>query len=328
MNPGQAYLLQRINTRIFRNPQRLMENIRMVTNILKLKEPAALNLRLVPCLNGSLYYENHQGCWRLFVFIQNSVTFRTPHNLNQVKQAALITGQFISNLSDFPADQLFNTIPDFHNTPKRYQDLLAAKEKADPDRISNSQEALQFIHQRAGHAGVLWNALQEGIIPWRVTHNDTKLDNILFNNDTGQAICLIDLDTVMPGSALFDFGDALRSMGNPVAEDEPDLDKVIFQLPVFEAYTTGFLESTCSILTPAEINLLHLAPWVITYENGLRFLTDYLLNDPYYKIEYPEQNLMRCKTQLMLVADMEKNITDMKTIVMQVYNDLKTAVRS
>ncbi len=203
-----------------------MENIRMVTNHLKLKEPAAVNLRLVPCRNGSLYYENHQGCWRLFVFIQNSVTFRTPHNLNQVKQAALITGQFISNLSDFPADQLFNTIPDFHNTPKRYQDLLAAIEKADPDRISNSQEVLRFIHQRADHAGVLWNALQEGIIPWRVTHNDTKLDNILFDQDTGQAICLIDLDTVMPGSALFDFGDALRSMGNPVAEDEPDLDKV------------------------------------------------------------------------------------------------------
>ena len=261
----------------------------------------------------------------MFVFIQNSVTFRIPHNLNQVKQAALITGQFISNLSDFPADQLCNTIPDFHNTPKRYQDLLTSIEKANSNHISNSQEALQFIHQRAGHADVLWNALQEGIIPWRVTHNDTKLDNILFNNDTGQAICLIDLDTVMPGSALFDFGDALRSMGNPVAEDEPDLDKVIFQLSIFEAYTTGFLESACSILTPAEINLLHLAPWVITFENGIRFLTDYLQNDRYYKTEYPGQNLMRCKTQLKLVADMEKNITDMKTIVMQVYNDQKNS---
>ena len=157
--------------------------------------------------------------------------------------------------------------------------------------------------------------IKKGLIPWRVTHNDTKLDNILFDQDSGEAVCLIDLDTVMPGSALFDFGDALRAMANSAAEDEPDLNKVLFQIPVFKAYTEGFLENTCHILTQAEVNLLHLAPWVITFENGMRFLTDYLQNDRYYKTEYADHNLVRCRTQLKLVADMEKDITRLKTIV-------------
>lgn len=316
--PDKTYLLQEINTRVFRNPQQLMENLFAVCRHLKNKEPDAVNLHVIPCRNGDLFFQNKLGCWRLFEFIQNTLTFQTPPDLDHVKQAAIATGRFTANLADFPADQLFVTIPDFHNTPKRYLDLTKSIKNADHERLSNAQEELLFIQKRARKCGILWNALRKSLIPWRVTHNDTKLDNILFDQDSGKAVCLIDLDTVMPGSPLFDFGDALRAMANSAAEDEPDLNKVQFEIPVFKAYTEGFLENTSHILTETEVNLLHLAPWVITFENGIRFLTDYLQNDRYYKTDYTAHNLVRCKTQLKLVVDMEKDITILKSIIMQV----------
>jgi N-acetylhexosamine 1-kinase len=319
----KAYLLQRINTEVFQNPRQLMVNIFAVCKHLANKNPDAVNLHLIPCRNGDLFFENESGFWRMAEFIQNTATYQKSPDLRHVKQAASATGRFIANLADFPADQLFVTIPDFHNTPKRYRDLLKSFEEANPQRLSNVQESLSFIRKRSAKTGILWDALQKGIIPWRVTHNDTKLDNILFDKTGGQAVCLIDLDTVMPGSPLFDFGDALRSMANSAAEDEPDLSKVLFRIPVFKAYTEGFLESTSHILTSTEVNLLHLAPWVITFENGMRFLTDYLQNDRYYKTDYADHNLVRCKTQLKLVADMEKEITRLKTIVMQITKALQ-----
>lgn len=319
----KAYLLQRINTEVFQNPRQLMENIFTICRHLRSNEPNAVNLRMIPCRNGDLFFENESGCWRMSEFIQNTVTYQTGPDLHQVKQAASATGRFIADLADFPAHQLFVTIPDFHNTPRRYQELLRSIKTANPERLTNVQESLSFIRKRSAKTGILWDALQKGIIPWRVTHNDTKLDNILFDKASGQAVCLIDLDTVMPGSALFDFGDALRSMANSAAEDEPDADKVHFQIPVFQVYCEGFLESTGHILTSTEVNLLHLAPWVITFENGMRFLSDYLQNDRYYKTDYADHNLVRCKTQLKLVADMEKEITSLKSIVMQITKALQ-----
>jgi thiamine kinase-like enzyme len=231
-----------------------------------------------------------------------------------------VTGYFLKQLQDYPVHSLNISIPDFHNTPKRYQDFLRALSHADVELVRTVQPEIEFLHERSDHFGLFWDALHEKRLPWRVTHNDTKLDNVLFDLDTHQAICLIDLDTIMPGSALFDFGDALRAMGNPAAEDEPDLTKIDFQIPVFEAYTQGYLAAAGDILTEQEISWLALSPWLITIEIGMRFLTDYLQGNQYFRIHYPLQNLNRCRTQFKLASDMENKQSLMKSIIEEISN--------
>lgn len=315
------YLLQKMNTHVFRDPQRLMENIQAVSAHIRNKagfygKPAdRVTLRIVPTQDSKLYFTDEQsGAWRLFDYIENTFSVELPQNLDQVRDAASVTGEFLKMLADFPVDSLYIPLVDFHNTPKRYRDFLAAVENGIPERINNAKAEISFLHKRADKMGLVQAGLNNGSIPWRVTHNDTKLENILIDGSSGRCLCLIDLDTVMPGSSLFDFGDAIRAMANPAGENEKDLSKVNFQMPVFEAYTDGFLSATRDTLTPREIELIPHSAWLITLEIGMRFLSDYLVGDTYFKIDYPENNLVRARTQLKLVSDMENMEAEMQAI--------------
>jgi thiamine kinase-like enzyme len=309
-------ILQKVNTHVFPNPAGLMENIHNILNFLQNQSPTQRQLKVIPTQSGQTYYQGLDGCvWRMYEKIENSYTTQITNSLSQVSEAGRMTGLFLKQLKDYPVESLNISIPNFHNTPKRFQDFITALSHSDQTTIQEVQTEIAFLKDRATQLGLFWDALSDQRLPWRVTHNDTKLDNVLFDLNTHQAICLIDLDTIMPGSALFDFGDALRAMGNPVAEDEPDLSKVVFQMPVFEAYTRGYLSSAGDILSPLELSWLALSPWMITIENGLRFLTDYLHGNQYFRIHYPKQNLQRCRTQLKLVADMERQQPLMESIV-------------
>lgn len=316
-------ILQKVNTHVFTDPDGLMENIYQITSFLQKKNPSQKQLNLIPTSSGKIYFQALDGSiWRMYERIPHCYSTQITQNLRQVYEAGRVTGYFLKQLQDYPVHSLNISIPDFHNTPKRYQDFLQTLTAADSDLIQAVQPEIEFIRERSDQFGLFWEALHEQRLPWRVTHNDTKLDNILFDLDTDQAICLIDLDTIMPGSALFDFGDALRAMGNPAAEDEPDLSKVIFQIPVFEAYTQGYLAAAGDILTPMELSWLALSPWLITIEIGMRFLTDYLQGNPYFRIHYPQQNLNRCRTQFKLASDMEAQQSLMKSIVQEISNSI------
>lgn len=311
-------ILQKINTHVFPDPVGLIENIHHITHYLRQNNPSQKQLELVQTISGQSSYTAPDGSvWRMYEWIENGYTTQISRNLKQVREAGFITGEFLRLLKDYPVHSLKIPIADFHNTPKRYQNFLQALTIADPALLAEIRSEIDFLEKRAHKFGLFWDALKEERIPWRVTHNDTKLDNILFDQDTHQAICLIDLDTIMPGSALFDFGDALRAMGNPVAEDESDLTKVEFQLSVFEAYTLGYLSSAGEILTDQEKSWLAFSPWLITIEIGMRFLTDYLQNNHYFRIHYPKQNLNRCRAQFKLVTDMENKFSKMEDIVKQ-----------
>lgn len=312
-------ILQKLNTHVFLDPAGLMENIHNILTFLQNQSPTQTQLKLIATLSGQIFYQSSDGCvWRMYEKINNSYTTQITNNLSQVSEAGRMTGLFLKQLKDYPVESLNLSIPDFHNTPKRYQDFLRVLSNSDHTLNQEVQTEVTFLNERAHQFGYIWDALSDQRLPWRVTHNDTKLDNVLFDLDTHQAICLIDLDTIMPGSALFDFGDALRAMGNPGAEDEPDLSKVEFQMPVFEAYTRGFLSAAGDILTPLELSWLALSPWLITIEIGMRFLTDYLQGNPYFRIHNPKQNLHRCRTQFKLASDMERQQPLMEAIVKEI----------
>ena len=309
-------ILQRINTHVFPDPVGLMDNIHKVTSYLEERNPSQKQLRIIKTVSGNIFHHaSDDSYWRMFQRIENCYTSQVTNDLSRIKEAGRVTGEFLKQLQNYPVHSLNVPIPDFHNTPKRYQDFLTVLASVDNSGREEVESEIKFLEERAEKFSLLWNALLNNQLPWRVTHNDTKLDNVLFDIQTHQAVCLIDLDTIMPGSALFDFGDALRAMGNPVAEDEADLKLVQFQLPVFEAYTQGYLAATRDILTKQEIAWLAISPWIITMETGIRFLTDYLQGDHYFRIHYPKQNLNRCRTQFKLAADMEKHFPVMESIV-------------
>ncbi len=312
-------IIQKVNTHVFTDPEGLMQNIYQITSYLQKKNPSQKQLNLIPTSSGKIFYQATDGSvWRMYARIPHCYSTQITQNLRQVFEAGRVTGYFLKQLQDYPVHSLNISIPDFHNTQKRYQDFLQALSTADAKLVQAAQAEIQFLHDRSAQFGLFWDALHEQRLPWRVTHNDTKLDNILFDLDTDQAICLIDLDTIMPGSALFDFGDALRAMGNPCAEDEADLERVNFQIPVFEAYTQGYLTAAGDILTEQEISWLALSPWLITIEIGMRFLTDYLQGNQYFRIHYSHQNLNRCRTQIKLASDMEAQQPLMKSIVQEI----------
>lgn len=313
-------ILQKINTHVFSDPFALMENIYQITNYLAQQNPFQKQLRIIKTLHGEFFHTASNGTyWRLYQRIENGYTTQNTRNLTQIHEAGRVTGEFLSQLQHYPVHSLNISIPNFHNTPKRYQDFLDVLSMTDNKAVDEIHEEIEFLQQRAEKFSIIWEALHLNRIPWRVTHNDTKLDNVLFDRDTHQAICLIDLDTIMPGSALFDFGDALRAMGNPASEDEPDLGLVEFQLPVFEAYTQGYATATKNILSEQEVSLLPISPWIITIEIGMRFLMDYLQGDQYFRTHYPKQNLNRCRTQFKLATDMENKFSKMEKIVNKIY---------
>ena len=313
----RRYILQSVNNNVFKKPLEVMQNIEKVTEYLRptVKDPREV-MSLVPTKDGkSCYLAEDGSCWRVYNFIEDSLCLEHPDDVEDFRQCAVAFGKFQRDLSNFPADTLFETIPDFHNTPKRFRDFLEAVEKDAVGRAAGVREEIAFLKERVDFYSVLYNANKEGILPLRVTHNDTKSNNVMLDSKTRKALCVIDLDTIMPGFSVTDFGDSIRFGASTAAEDEKDLSLVSLDLDMFDIYAKGYLEGCGGQLSRDEIMLMPEGAKMMTIECGMRFLTDYLNGDTYFRTSYPEHNLDRCHTQLKLVADMEAKWDEMKKIV-------------
>lgn len=317
-----SYVLQRVNKNVFKNPDEVMANIFGVTEYLREEirknggNPDRETLGYIKTKAGEQYFEDNEGQpWRCYNFIADSVCFQTVERPEQFYQSARSFGKFLKQLANYPAETLYETIPDFHDTEKRYQAFEQAVKRDVKSRAATCGEEISFALARKADGSVLMEQLRLGNLPLRVTHNDTKLNNILFDEATGEGLCIIDLDTIMPGLALADFGDSIRFGATTAAEDEQDLTKVHFDLALFEVYTKGYLEAAGDVLTEAEKEYLPWGAKLLTLECGIRFLGDYLNGDTYFKTEYPTHNLVRSRTQFRLVDEMEQNWQQMQEIV-------------
>ena len=306
------YVLQQINTTVFPKPVEVMENMVGVCEFLKKKiaaEGGDVNretLTVVPALDGKMYYiDENGGFWRTYVAVEGVVTKNLSENPDVFRSAACSFGRFFNRLADYPADKLHITIPNFHNTVSRFADLKRAIEEDKAGRVKDAQPEIAFAMAHEGICSFLMDGIADGRFKLGVTHNDTKLNNILLDEKTGRGVCIIDLDTVMPGSLLFDFGDAIRFGASSALEDEKDLDKVFVVPEMFEAYVDGFMSELRGTLSADEIRAFPMAATVITFEIGTRFLADYLNGDVYFHTDYPEHNLVRARNQFKLVADGE-----------------------
>lgn len=319
----RRFILQRINHHVFRQPDQLMENVARVCAHAHLKLSAAGKtdahrraLRLIPTSQDKAWLVDPLGNrWRCYDFVEGATGHDVVRSPDQAEAAARAFGAFQALLADLPGERLHETIPDFHHTPSRFARFQAALAKDSHGRAAAAGPEVAFALARAHEVGVVVDALRDGTLPERVTHNDTKLNNVLLDDVTQEGVCVIDLDTVMPGSALYDFGDLVRTSTSPAAEDETDLTQVRMQLPMFEALVRGYLSAAHGFLTPREKELLPFAGKLITFEIGLRFLTDWLEGDTYFKIKRPSHNLDRCRTQFKLVASIEEQLTAMQEIV-------------
>ena len=315
---GVRYILQNVNTYAFPRTGIIMDNVAAISRHLAAKsgeKPAMISY--IDALDGSRYYDDGRGgAWRVYRFVENSVCLDRAERDEDFYECARAFGAFQNALSDFPAEELGETIEHFHDTPERLRQLRSAAAENAAGRLDAVRKELDFIFEREEKASLLQHMRDDGGLPTRVTHNDTKINNVLFDADTRKAICVIDLDTVMPGLSVYDFGDAIRFGASTAAEDEKDLDKVSLDLRLFRIFTRGFLES-CPSLTDAEIACMPLGAFTITLECGSRFLADYLKGDRYFTINYPEHNLDRARAQLKLAADMEKKFDEMRRIVEQ-----------
>jgi len=318
----RRYIIQRINHHVFQDPVGLMSNIEAVTSHLRRKinsiggDPERETLTLIPTIDGNSFIQTKENeFWRGYLFINNARTYESIENLDHVYHAAAAFGNFQKLLSDYPSGNLIETIPDFHNTRKRFETFTEAVEKDEYNRGHLSKEEIEFVMQRVNDTSVLVEKLENGELPERITHNDTKFNNVMIDNDTGTGVCVIDLDTVMPGLSLYDFGDAIRTLANPAAEDEVDLSLVNFDLEVYGLYTHGYLDAVGSELTSEEKDHLAFSAILMTLECGMRFLTDHLQGDKYFKIHRRNHNLDRCRTQFKLVSDMETHFDKMQRIV-------------
>ena len=313
---GKKYILQKINTSVFRDPDGLMNNIVAVTDHIakKVSDPRGV-MRIIGTHSGKTYHTTPDGeVWRMADYIEDSLCQLLPETEADFYESAVAFGTFQQQLLDFPADSLTESIPDFHNTPDRYRKFREVLSRDTLGRAGGVENEIGFVLAREEEASTITRLLQSGQLPLRVTHNDTKLNNVMLDKNTRKALCVIDLDTVMPGSALFDYGDSIRSGAISGDEDERDLTKIELRLDMFRAYTDGFL-TACKGLTPLEKELMPLGAKTMTLECGLRFLTDYLDGDRYFGIQRPGHNLDRCRTQLKLVADMESKWQQMQDIV-------------
>ena len=318
---GSAYIVQHINQYVFTNPPQLMDNISRVTNFIR--EKGAVGLNFVEQLDGGYCFRDAEGeYWRCYEFI-DGFCMDSPETANDFYQSAVAFGQFQNLLSDFPADTLYETIPNFHHTPDRLRQLKESI-AADPmGRLASARQEAEFFLAHEELASRLQQMLDSGKLPLRVTHNDTKLNNVLLDKVTRKPLCVLDLDTVMPGMSAYDFGDSIRFGGNTAAEDEPDASKMKLDAQLFRAFTKGFLEAAPS-LTDTEVQVLPLGAFTVTLEIGSRFLKDYLDGDKYFRTAYPEHNLVRCRTQIALCADMLKRWDEMETIVSQVAKEVRS----
>ena len=319
---SKKYILQRINTEVFKNPDELMENVKNVTSHIakKVKEqggnPLRETLNLIETIDGKTFIKtDNDEYWRSFIFIDNASTYDKVEEPIHMYTTGKALGNFQKHLSDFPVDVLYETIPDFHNTAKRYDAFLEALNEDKVGRAKHIKSEIDFIITREKEVSLLVNMIEDGTLPLRVTHNDTKFNNIMIDDETGEGIAVIDLDTVMPGLYLYDFGDAVRSGASTAEEDEVDLSKVNFDLNLFENFTKGYLNEVGSLLSEKEIEYLPFSAKLITLELGIRFLTDYLNGDVYFKVNRPNHNLDRARNQFKLVSDIEENMEILKDIV-------------
>ena len=322
-NQGSEYVLQRINTYVFKNPVGLMNNAGAITDFIRnMVSDPRLALHFLTTKDGKFYHEDENGeFWRMYDFV-GGFCLDAPETDADFYQSAVAFGRFQQLLSDFPAETLVETIPEFHNTPDRYRQF---KESVAADRMGRLAEVradVDFVLEREEMGSRMQKLREEGILPLRVTHNDTKLNNVLLDKQTRTALCVLDLDTVMPGLSIFDFGDSIRFGAATAAEDEKDLSKMEMDLHLFEVYTRGFLEAATS-LTDAEVEALPMGAYTMTLECGTRFLKDYLDGDVYFKVNYPDHNLVRARTQMKLVADMEKKMDQMNAIVAKVAAEVR-----
>jgi hypothetical protein len=318
----KRYILQRINTKVFQNPIELMKNIIGVTtylgNLIRKSsgDPLRETLTLIPTRTGRFWHcDRDGGYWRCYHFIEDTLTYNQVESKSDFYQSAKAFGRFQQMLADYPAETLHETIPDFHNTAARFAKFKEAVEKDVCGRARGVAKEIEFAVSREKDTHLLLDLQKAGKLPLRVTHNDTKLNNVLIDKKTGEGICVIDLDTVMPGLSLYDYGDSIRFGATYAAEDERDLAKVNFELELFEVYTRGYLEVAGSVLNSYEIENLPMGAKLMTFECGIRFLTDYLSGDTYFKVHREGHNLDRCRTQFKLVLDMENNWEEMKSIV-------------
>lgn len=319
---SKPYLLQRINHQIFTDPPGLVENIDKVTGHIRHKlqvegvNPKREVLELISTRDGKKYHLTKDGhYYRAYVFIEDAATYLLVEKPEHMYYAGKAFGTFQKLLADFPEDQLIETIPDFHHTVKRYEVFRSKVDENPFDRVDSAIEEIKFVINRKDMMGTLLELYHKGLIPKRVTHNDTKFNNVMIDDSTGEGICVVDLDTVMPGLSLYDFGDAIRSGTNKAKEDEKDLSMVSVDLMLFEQYTKGYLEAAGQALVEAEIEHLVTGALLMTLECGMRFLTDYLDGDNYFKTAYNEHNLIRCRNQFALVKDMEMKKEEMEAIV-------------
>lgn len=319
---NKKYVLQRINSNIFEKPEEVMENIYNITSHLKdkiIKEngnPLRETLNIVKTKDNKNFYKDEKGNYfRVFDFIDGASTYQLVEKPEHLYTAGKALGKFQKQLSDFDASKLYETIVDFHNTEKRFEAFLEALKKDEVGRAKDIKDEIKFILDREDETRILVNMIKEGKLPIRVTHNDTKFNNIMIDDETEEGIALIDLDTVMPGLSLYDFGDSIRSGATKALEDEKDLSKVNFDLELYENFTKGFLENAKDFLTKEEIEYLPFSAKLITFECGMRFLTDYLMGDVYFKTQRDNHNLDRARNQFKLVSDMEKEMDNMKKIV-------------
>ena len=326
----KSYLLQLINTNVFKNPDELMENIVGVTEYLRKivvdngGDPERECLNVYFTSDGKPYYRDADGnCWRCYNFITGAHSCHSIDDPETFANAARAFGKFQCLLADYPSETLHETIPNFHNTLSRFADFEKAVSDNIAGRADSVRDEIDFVLARRDDAGVLVKLLEKGKLPLRVTHNDTKLNNVMFDNETDEGICVIDLDTVMPGLSLYDFGDSIRFGANTAVEDEKDLSKVSLSLPLYREYTAGYLSTAGQSLTPTEVEYLPFSAKLMTFECGMRFLTDYLNGDTYFRIAYDDHNLDRCRTQFRLVEDMERKMEDMKAITQEIYSRIK-----
>jgi hypothetical protein len=321
--PGgpRQYILQKINRNVFKKPYEVMDNVIKVTEHLRLRigerggDPERETLNLIKNQAGEYsYIDERSDYWRVYNYIDHTVTIESTKDPNLFYRAALAFGDFFRMLEDFPADSLQETIPDFHNTPARYLQLKNAVRQDPKNRVKDVQKELTFVEDRLHELSRLTQMKDSGDLPVRVTHNDTKLNNVLLDASTHEGVCVIDLDTVMPGLCANDFGDSIRFGANTSDEDETDLQKCTVDMSLYRAYTEGFLEKARPVLTKSEIETLPFSAKLITLELGMRFLADHISGDGYFKIHRPGHNLDRARNQFCLALEMEKRMKDMEVI--------------
>ena len=322
----KQYILQRINSYVFIHPKDVMENIRHVTEFLRGKiaeaggNPDRETITLVPARTGEACAEDAEGqVWRVMLFVPDTFSPELPDNLDILEECGGAFGRFARLLDDFPASSLHETIHAFHDTPARLSQLEDAARQDPCGRLKDVQEEMAFARGCAAETRVLTDALVAGKLPLRVTHNDTKVNNVLLDRNTEKAVCVIDLDTVMPGLLAYDFGDAIRVGACSAAEDEQNLDLIHLEMPKYRAFARGFLSQLKGMLSRDELLSLEAGARIMTLENGLRFLADHLKGDVYFKIHRPGQNLDRARAQFALFRDMEKHSEEMKAILLELY---------